>query len=165
MPHSPCSRVRQPHSTQPPGPAISQPGKPPGQEFLGGRALGKKLHKHDRAKLLGQVRAIDEGAATRRDVEDIEIHHHDASYRVPALRHGIQVHLPYTAYAHRMILHRMLTGAEVRHLQANMDIDAMSRSAGRGNRRTEGLGMGSAAQHGESRRLSLAGNAVRISCR
>ena len=101
----------------------------PGDEFLGGRALGKKMHKHDRVELLGQVRAIYEGAATRRDVEDIEIHHHDASFRMPALRNGIQVHLPYTAYAHWMLLHRMLAGAGVRHLQANMDINSMSRSA------------------------------------
>ena len=101
----------------------------PGDDFLGGRALGKKIYKHDRVELLRQIRAIYEGATTRRDVEDIEIHHHDASYRMPGLRHGVQVHLPYTAYAHWMLLHRILSGAGVRYLQANMDINSMSRSA------------------------------------
>ena len=41
----------------------------------------------------------------------------------------MQVHEPYTAYAHWFLLHRMLTGAGVERVQANMDIDSMSRAA------------------------------------
>ena len=33
------------------------------------------------------------------------------------------------AYAHWMLIHRMLTGAGVERVQANMDIDSMSRAA------------------------------------
>ena len=47
----------------------------------------------------------------------------------PPLRNGMQVHLPYTAYAHWFLLYRLLTGAGVKTLQANMDIDSMSRAA------------------------------------
>ena len=41
----------------------------------------------------------------------------------------MQTHEPYTAYAHWMLMHRMLTGAGVRHVQANMDQSSMSRAA------------------------------------
>ncbi|MCY4430294.1 MAG: hypothetical protein OXC11_07875 [Rhodospirillales bacterium] len=39
------------------------------------------------------------------------------------------MHEPYMAYAHWMLVHRMLTGAGVERVQANMDIDSMSRAA------------------------------------
>ena len=41
----------------------------------------------------------------------------------------MQVHEPYTAYAHWMLLHRILTGAGVERLQANMDQNSMTRAA------------------------------------
>ena len=50
-------------------------------------------------------------------------------FRTPFLRNGMQVYLPYTAYAHWFMLHRLLTGAAVNTLQANMDIDSMNRAA------------------------------------
>ena len=40
-----------------------------------------------------------------------------------------RVHEPYMAYAHWMLIHRMLTGAGVEQVHANMDIDSMSRAA------------------------------------
>ena len=101
-----------------------------GDELRAGRGLGKKLHKHDRVELMAQIKSIYANAATRKDVEDIELHHHDdAVLQLPPLSTGMQVHEPYTAYAHWVLLHRMLTGAGVERVQANMDIDSMSRAA------------------------------------
>ena len=40
----------------------------------------------------------------------------------------MQTHEPYTAYAHWMLIQRMLSGAGVNHLQANMDQSSMSRA-------------------------------------
>ena len=63
----------------------------------------------------------------RADVEDIELHHLDTCFKAPLLSNGLQVHMPYTAYAHWMLMHRLLTGAGVERLQVNMDIDSMTR--------------------------------------
>ncbi len=68
-------------------------------------------------------------AASREDVEDVEFQLHDDSvHKLPPPGKGMQVHEPYMAYAHWMLLHRMLTGAGVERVQANMDIDSMSRA-------------------------------------
>ena len=68
-------------------------------------------------------------AASREDVEDVEFQLHDDSvHKLPPPGKGMQVHEPYMAYAHWMLLHRMLTGAGVERVQANMDIDSMSRT-------------------------------------
>ena len=47
----------------------------------------------------------------------------------PELKGGLQVHMPYTTYAHWLLVHRILTGAGVERVQANIDIDSMSRAA------------------------------------
>ena len=101
-----------------------------GDELSAGRGLSKKLNKHDRVDLLEQIKALYENAHNRRDVEDIELDHHDPSCRkMPPIGAGMQTHEPYTAYAHWMLMHRMLTGAGVKRLQANMDKSSMSRAA------------------------------------
>ena len=102
----------------------------PGDELKAGRALGRRLRKHDRMELLTQIRSIYANAASRLDVEDVELHVHDSSvHQLPPRAKGMQVHEPYMAYAHWMLIHRMLTGAGVERVQANMDIDSMSRAA------------------------------------
>ena len=101
-----------------------------GDEMAAGRALGKKVRKHDRIDLLEQIAAVYRNAETRADVEGVELDHHNPDVRkLPNADHGLQVHTPYTAYAHWVLLHRMASGAGVRHIQANMDIDSMSRAA------------------------------------
>ena len=95
-----------------------------------GRSVANKVSKHDRVALLAQIERIYRTAEGRADVEDAELDHHDPGIRaMPPLEHGMQVHLPYTAYAHWMLLRRTLKGAGVSRLQANMDIDSMSRGA------------------------------------
>ena len=102
----------------------------PGDELKAGRALGRRLRKHDRIELLAQIRSIYANAASRADVEDVEFQVHDDSvHKLPPPGKGMQVHEPYMAYAHWVLIHRMLTGAGVERVQANMDIDSMSRAA------------------------------------
>ena len=102
----------------------------PGDELMAGRSLSRKLKKHDRVALLSQIQRLYANAQHRRDVEDIELDHHDPSCRqMPPLTSGMQTHEPYTAYAHWMLMHRTFTGAGVKRLQANMDQSSMSRAA------------------------------------
>ena len=104
-----------------------------GDELGSGRALGreiKKISKHAPVELIEQIKALYAAAESRKDVEDIELQYHDKTIcQLPPLTTGMQVHEPYTAYAHWMLLHRILTGAGVEHLQANMDQDSMTRAA------------------------------------
>ena len=101
-----------------------------GDELGAGRALSMKIKKHERVALIRQIQRLYANAQSRRDVEDIELAHHDPGCRqLPPLGTGMQTHEPYTAYAHWMLMHRMLTGAGVRHVQANMDQSSMSRAA------------------------------------
>ena len=66
---------------------------------------------------------------SRQDVEDIELATLDTAYTTPFLKYGLQVHMPYMAYAHWLLLHRILAGAGVEQVQVNTDIDSMSRAA------------------------------------
>ena len=101
-----------------------------GDELRGGRAMHKRLRKHDSIELMNQITALYATAEKREDVEDIELHYHNDLYcRTPSLGVGMQVHLPYTVYAHWFLLHRILSGAGVKRLQANMDISSTSRAA------------------------------------
>ena len=101
-----------------------------GDELRAGRAMQGRMRKHHALSLTKQIKALYASAESRADVEDIELHcFNDQYYRTPALGVGMQVHLPYTVYAHWMLLHRLLTGAGVERVQANMDISSMSRAA------------------------------------
>ena len=101
-----------------------------GDELRAGRSMSKKLNKHDRVALMEQIKALYERAQNRHDVEDIELDHHDPScQQMPPLKYGMQTHEPYTAYAHWMLMRRLLSGAGVKRLQANMDKNSMSRAA------------------------------------
>ena len=98
-----------------------------GDELGAGRAMSRSVV--DRQALLQQIQTLYAQAETRADVENVELQHHNETFRTPFMSGGLQVHLPYTAYAHWMILRRMLSGAGVGHLQASMDIDSMNRAA------------------------------------
>ena len=99
-----------------------------GDELKAGRALARK-YKLRRDELEQQIRNLYAEAITRADVENIELQDLNPDLRTPFLRNGMQVHLPYTVYAHWFLLHRLLLGAGVKQVQANMDIDSMSRAA------------------------------------
>ena len=60
--------------------------------------------------LARQIKALYAQAETRTDVENIELQHHNNTYLTPFRRNGLQAHMPYAAYAHWLILHRILTG-------------------------------------------------------
>jgi len=101
-----------------------------GDELRGGRAMQQRLRKHHAIALRDQIAALYAAAESRADVEDIELHLHDnQNWRTPPLGTGMQVHLPYTVYAHWMLLHRILSGAGVERVQANMDLSSTSRAA------------------------------------
>ena len=99
-----------------------------GDELKGERALSRK-NKLPSEDLGRQIQDIYAQAATREDVENIELQNLDPVLCTPFLRNGMQVHMPYTVYAHWFLLHRLLAGAGVTQVQANMDIDSMSRAA------------------------------------
>ena len=98
-----------------------------GDELGAGRAMSRAVA--DRRGLLRQIQALYAQAETRADVENVELQHHNESFRTPFMSGGLQIHLPYTAYAHWLVLHRILAGGGVRQLQAGMDIDSMNRAA------------------------------------
>ena len=100
-----------------------------GDELQAGRAMGRRSDDKARIALLRQIERLYADAASRKDVENIELHGLNEAYATPFLSKGLQVHMPYTAYAHWFLLHRVLTGAGVRQVQANIDIDSMGRAA------------------------------------
>ena len=99
-----------------------------GDELRAGRAMARRDDRV-RVALLRQIEALYAQAASREDVENIELHVLNTAYSTPFLSRGLQVHMPYTAYAHWLLLHRLLAGAGVKQVQANMDIDSMGRAA------------------------------------
>ena len=80
-------------------------------------------------ELQAQIERLYAAAASRKDVENIELEVLDTTFTTPFLRSGLQVHMPYTAYAHWFLLHRLLSGAGVTQIQVNSDIDSMTRAA------------------------------------
>ena len=98
-----------------------------GDELGAGRAMSRAVA--DRRGLLRQIQALYAQAETRADVENVELQHHNEFFRTPFMSGGLQVHLPYAAYAHWLVLRGMLAGGGVRRLQASMDIDSMNRAA------------------------------------
>ena len=98
-----------------------------GDELGAGRAMSRAVV--DRHGLLRQIQELYAQAETRSDVENVELQHHNESFRTPFMSGGLQTHLPYTAYAHWLLLRRMLAGGGVRRVQASMDIDPMNRAA------------------------------------
>ena len=97
-----------------------------GDELRAGRSMKHNVaHSND---LSAQIQSMYAEAAARKDVEDIELHHFDETYQTPTLKGGLQVHMPYTTYAHWFLLRRILKGAGVEKIQVNLDIDSMSRA-------------------------------------
>ena len=100
-----------------------------GDELRGGRSMARRGNEKARISLLRQIERLYSDAASREDVENIELQGMNDNYVTPQLSKGLQVHMPYTAYGHWFLLHRILAGAGVQFVQANMDIDSMGRAA------------------------------------
>ncbi len=99
-----------------------------GDELRAGRS--KNFTNPDtRRGLADAIEALYARAASREDVEDVELEHMDITYRTPFLRDGLLVHMPYTTYAHWYLVRHLLDGAGVERVQAHFDIDSMSRAA------------------------------------
>ena len=99
-----------------------------GDELRAGRS--KNFTSPDtRRGLAVAIQALYARAASRDDVEDVELEHMDTAYRTPFLRNGLLVHMPYTTYAHWYLLRQLLDGAGVERVQAHFDINSMSRAA------------------------------------
>ena len=90
--------------------------------------MGRR-NARERIDLITQIEELYASAASREDVENIELQGLDTTYTTPSLSTGLQVHMPYTAYAHWFLIHRMLTRAGVEQVQVNSDIDSMTRAA------------------------------------
>ena len=99
-----------------------------GDELGAARAMARR-DRQARVDVLARIEELYEAAEARADVENIELHVLDTAYVTPFLSTGLQVHMPYTAYAHWFLMHRILTGAGVAQVQFNSDIDSMNRAA------------------------------------
>ena len=99
-----------------------------GDELRAGRAMFKRRNEKSRIDLLRQIEELYRAAESREDVENVELQGLNDNYVTPELSRGLQVHMPYTAYGHWFLLHRILPGAGVKKVQANMDIDSMGRA-------------------------------------
>ena len=99
-----------------------------GDDIAAGRTKTFK-YTDARSDLLEQIQVLYANAATRKDVDNIELQVHDGSLRTPNIKHGMQVHTPYVAYAHWLLMHRLMTGAGVKQVQLNTDINSMTRAA------------------------------------
>ncbi|MDE0372436.1 MAG: hypothetical protein OXI73_07830 [Rhodospirillales bacterium] len=114
--------------------ARPEPFRQDARYWLAGDELraGRSKNFTDPATRRGLADAIEllySRAASRADVEDIELEHMDTEYRTPTLRDGLLVHMPYTTYAHWYLLWQVLDGAGVERVQVHFDIDSMSRAA------------------------------------
>ena len=89
-----------------------------GDELRAGRAMARRGDDKARIGLLRQIERLYAQAASRDDVENIELQYLNTGYATPFLAQGLQVHMPYTAYAHWLLLYRILQGAGVRQVRA-----------------------------------------------
>jgi len=97
-------------------------------EVLGGRKLGQKLGFNNSQDVLQQITDIYSAAQSRKDIEDREDQKMNLEYCNPILTEGMQVHVPYTCYAHFQLIHMLVNGAGVEKLFYYMDCDSMLRA-------------------------------------
>lgn len=99
-----------------------------GDELLGNRQLGQRLGFNKSRDILNQIADIYANAQSRDDIENRENQKLDPEYCNPILSEGCQIHIPYTCYAHFMLMQQMLSGASVATLFYYMDCDSMLRA-------------------------------------
>jgi len=97
-------------------------------EVLAGRKLGQRLGFTKSQDILQQITEVYAAAQSRKDVENREQQNIDLNYCNPILTEGMQVHVPYTSYAHFQMIHMLVKGAGVEKLFYYMDCDSMLRA-------------------------------------
>jgi len=97
-------------------------------EFLGGRKMGQRVGFEKSQDILQQIADIYASAQSRQDIEDREHQNIDQAFINPILTEGMQVHVPYTCYAHFQLMHMLIKGAGVEKLFYYMDCDSMLRA-------------------------------------
>ena len=101
----------------------------PGDELLGGRAAGERLGIDRVREIRQQLAAIYTAAEIRADVEDRELAElHPDLHNVYAGT-GMQVHIPYTVYAHFFLMRELMLGGGVKQVQYSMDCESLLRAA------------------------------------
>ena len=101
----------------------------PGDELLGGRAAGERLGIDRVREIRRQLAEIYVSAESRADVEDRELAElHPDLHNVHAGT-GMQVHIPYTVYAHFFLMRELMLRGGVKQVQYSMDCESLLRAA------------------------------------
>ena len=100
-----------------------------GDEFHAGRGNSIKLGLDKSKDIIKQIQDVYAAAQTREDIEDSEMWAMNPSLHNPKMAKGLQVHIPYTSYAHFFIMQKMLKGAGVENIQYSMDCESMFRAS------------------------------------
>ena len=101
----------------------------PGDELLGGRAAGERLGIDRVREIRRQLAEIYVSAESRADVEDRELAElHPGLHNVHAGT-GMQVHIPYTVYAHFFLMRELMLRGGVKQVQYSMDCESLLRAA------------------------------------
>ncbi len=101
----------------------------PGDELMGGRAAGERMGLDKVRALQKQLTDIYASAVSRADVEDRELQEMHPGLQNPQAGKGMQVHVPYTVYAHFFLMREVLRGAGVRQVEYSMDCESLLRGA------------------------------------
>ena len=101
----------------------------PGDELMGGRAAGERIGLDKVRALQKQLTDIYASAVSRADVEDRELQEMHPGLHNPQAGTGMQVHVPYTVYAHFFLMREVLLGAGVKRVQYSMDCESLLRGA------------------------------------
>ena len=101
----------------------------PGDELKGGRAAGERIGLDREREIQRQLTDIYTSAASREDVEDREFQEMHPGLHNPQAGKGMQVHVPYTVYAHFFLMRQILSGAGVKKVEYSMDCESLLRGA------------------------------------
>ena len=101
----------------------------PGDELKGGRAAGERIGLDKVRELQKQLTHIYTSAVSREDVEDREFQEMPPGLHNPQAGKGMQVHVPYTVYAHFFMMRELLVGAGVKQVAYSMDCESLLRGA------------------------------------
>ena len=101
----------------------------PGDELKGGRAAGERIGLDRAREIQRQLTEIYASAVSREDVEDREFQEMHPGLHNPQAGKGMQVHVPYTVYAHFFLVRQILSGAGVKKVEYSMDCESLLRGA------------------------------------
>ena len=100
-----------------------------GDEYKSGRANSRKIGLEKSNDIIQQIQEAYSQAQSREDIEDKEMWKMNPELHNPKINKGMQVHIPYTAYAHFFIMQNLFKGAGVENIQYSMDCESMFRAS------------------------------------